>query len=147
MKPLHLYRSVDISPIQDKEVALTVLRELADLYKTNSGRKRAHLAYKLVAVIRKMEAETLRAALPEALGISRSLTYQALLQCGTPKCSSAIMQIIRTFDKSSFEMDAAVYAIGIIPQASQVLVKEMLATAKIKPSRPIYYALSNAVRR
>ncbi|XP_002665852.3 apolipoprotein B-100 [Danio rerio] len=147
MKPLHLDRSVDISPVQDKEAALAVLRELADLYKTNSGRKRAHLAYKLVAVIRKMEAETLRAALPEALGISRSLTYQALLQCGTPKCSSAIMQIIRTFDKSSFEVDAAVYAIGIIPQTSQVLVKEMLATAKIKPSRPIYYALSNAVRR
>ncbi|XP_056337101.1 apolipoprotein B-100 [Danio aesculapii] len=147
VKPLHLDRSVDMSPIQDKEAALTVLRELADLYKTNSGRKRAHLAYKLVAVIRKMEAETLRAALPEALEISRSLTYQALLQCGTPKCSSAIMQIIRTFDKSSFEMDAAVYAIGITPQASQVLVKEMLVTAKIKPSRPIYYALSNAVRR
>ncbi|KAF4099959.1 hypothetical protein G5714_020085 [Onychostoma macrolepis] len=147
MKPLHLDRSVDMSPIQDKDAALAVLRELSGLSKTNDGRKRAHLAHKLVAVIRKMEAETLAAAVPEALEISRSLTYQALLQCGTPECSSAIMQIFRTFDRSSVEIDAAVYGMGMIPHSSRVLVKEMLAMAKFKPTKPIYYALSNAVRR
>ncbi|KAL1254216.1 hypothetical protein QQF64_016445 [Cirrhinus molitorella] len=147
MKPLHLDRSVDMSPIQDKDAALAVLRELSGLSKTNDGHKRAHLAHKLVAVIRKMEAETLTAAVPEALEISRSLTYQALLQCGTPECSSAIMQIFRTFDRSSVEIDAAVYGMGIISQSSRVLVKEMLAMTKFKPSKPIYYALSNAVRR
>ncbi|XP_077096389.1 apolipoprotein B-100-like [Siphateles boraxobius] len=147
MKPLHPDSSVDMSPIQDKEVALVVLREIAGLSKTNDGRKRAHLAQKLVAVIRKMEAETLTAVVPEALEISQSLTYQSLLQCGTPECISAVMQIFRTFDKISGEIDAAVYAMGMIPRSSRVLVKEMLAMAKFKPSKPIYYALSNAVRR
>ncbi|KAK9957004.1 hypothetical protein ABG768_014702 [Culter alburnus] len=147
MKPLHPDSSVDMSPIQDKESALVVLREIADLSKTNDGRKRAHLAHKLIAVIRKMEAETLTAVVPEALEISQSLTYQALLQCGTPECVSAIMQLFRTFDTSSVEIDAAVYAMGMIPRSSRVLVKEMLAMAKFKPSKPIYYALSNAVRR
>ncbi|XP_067274430.1 apolipoprotein B-100 isoform X2 [Pseudorasbora parva] len=147
MKPLHPDSSVDMSPIQDKEAALVVLREIADLSKTNDGRKRAHLAHKLVSVIRKMEAETLMAVVPEAVEISQSLTYQALLQCGTPECSSAIMQIFRTFDALSVELDAAVYAMGMISRSSRVLVKEMLAMAKFKPSKPIYYALSNAVRR
>ncbi|XP_039546012.1 apolipoprotein B-100 [Pimephales promelas] len=147
MKPLHQDSSVDMSPIQDKEAALVVLREIAGLSKTNDGRKRAHLAHKLVAVIRKMEAETLAAVVPEALEISQSVTYQALLQCGTPECCSAVMQIFRTFDKISGEIDAAVYAMGMIPRSSRVLVKEMLAMAKFKPSKPIYYALSNAVRR
>ncbi|XP_073708955.1 apolipoprotein B-100 [Garra rufa] len=146
-KPLHLDHSVDMSPIQDKDAALAVLRELFGLSKTNDGHKRAHLAHKLVAVIRKMEAETLTSAVPEALEISRSLTYQALLQCGTPECSSAIMQMFRTFDRSSVEIDAAVYGMGMISQSSRVLVKEMLAMAKFKPSKPIYYALSNVVRR
>ncbi|KAK9957005.1 hypothetical protein ABG768_014703 [Culter alburnus] len=147
MKPLHPDSSVDMSPIQDKESALVVLREIADLSNTNDGRKRAHLAHKLIAVIRKMEAETLTAVVPEALEISQSLTYQALLQCGTPECVSAIMQLFRTFDTSSVEIDAAVYSMGMIPRSSRVLVKEMLAMAKFKPSKPIYYALSNAVRR
>ncbi|XP_052442426.1 apolipoprotein B-100 isoform X2 [Carassius gibelio] len=147
MKPLHLDRSVDMSPIQDKDAALAVLRELSGLSKTNDGRKRAHLAHKLIAVIRKMEAETLRAIVPEALEISRFLTYQVLLQCGTPECNSAIMQIFRTFDRSSVEIDAAVYGMGMIPQSSRVLVKEMLAMARFKPTKPIYYALSQAVRR
>ncbi|XP_039527523.1 apolipoprotein B-100-like isoform X2 [Pimephales promelas] len=143
MKPLHQDSSVDMSPIQDKEAALVVLREIAGLSKTNDGRKRARLAHKLVAVIRKMEAETLTAVVPEALEISQSVTYQALLQCGTPECCSAVMQIFRI----SGEIDAAVYAMGMIPRSSRVLVKEMLAMAKFKPSKPIYYALSNAVRR
>ncbi|XP_051500925.1 apolipoprotein B-100-like [Myxocyprinus asiaticus] len=147
MKPLHVDSSVDMSPIQDKHVALDVLREFAHLSKTTDGHKRAHLAHKLVSVIRKMNAETLIAAVPEALEISRSLTYQVLLQCGTPECNSAIMQIFRTFDKSSVEIDAAVYAMGMMPQPSRILVKEMLEMAKFKPSKPIYYAVSNAVRR
>lgn len=147
MKPLHLDSSVDMSPIQDKDAALAVLRELSGLSKTNDGRKRAHLAHKLVAVIRKMEAETLTATVPEALEISRFLTYQVLLQCGTPECNSAIMEIFRTFDRSTVEIDAAVYGMGMIPQSSRVLVKEMLAMAKFKPAKPIYYALSQAVRR
>nr|XP_055042552.1 LOW QUALITY PROTEIN: apolipoprotein Bb, tandem duplicate 1 [Misgurnus anguillicaudatus] len=148
MRTLHLDDSVDtVHPIEDKENMLTVLRELSGLSGTNNGHKRAHLAHKLVSIIRKMNVEGLTAGLPEALEISRPLMYQVLFQCGTPECSSAIMQVLRTFDRSSIEIDAAVYAMGMIPEPSGVLVKEMLEMAKFKDSKPIYYALSNAVRR
>uniref|UniRef100_A0A8C1HQV8 Apolipoprotein Bb, tandem duplicate 1 n=1 Tax=Cyprinus carpio carpio TaxID=630221 RepID=A0A8C1HQV8_CYPCA len=148
MKTLHLDGSIDsVHPIKDKEVMLSVLRELAGLSETNNGHNRAHLAHKLIATIRKMNSESLNTALPEALEISRSLVYQALFQCGTPECTSSILQVLRTFDRSSLEIDAAVYAMGMVPNPSRDLVEEMLKTAKYKNSKPIYYALSNAVRR
>ncbi|XP_066532856.1 apolipoprotein Bb, tandem duplicate 1 [Hoplias malabaricus] len=147
MKPLHLDASVDMSPIQDANVILTILRELADLSQTTEGFKRAHLAQKLVAVIRKSNTDTLSAALPRALQISRPLTYQALFQCGTPECSSSMMKVLRAMGSTTAEIDALVYAMGLVPNPSRVLVKEMLEMAKFKPSKLIYYATSNAVRR
>uniref|UniRef100_A0A671N175 Apolipoprotein B-100-like n=1 Tax=Sinocyclocheilus anshuiensis TaxID=1608454 RepID=A0A671N175_9TELE len=148
MKTLHLDGSIDsVHPIKDKEIMLSVLRELAGLSETNNGHNRAHLAHKLIATIRKMNAESLSAALPEALVISRSLVYQALFQCGTPECTSSILQVLRTVDRSSLEIDATVYAMGMVPNPSRDLVAEMLKMAKYKNSKPIYYALSNAVRR
>ncbi|KAK9956583.1 hypothetical protein ABG768_014308 [Culter alburnus] len=148
MKTLHLDGSIDaVHPIQDKDAMLSVLRELAGLSETNNGHNRAHLAHKLIATIRKMNAESLSAGLPEALEISRPLVYQALFQCGTPECTSAILRVLRTFDPSSVEIDAAVYAMGMVPNPSGDIVKEMLEMAKFKASKPIYYALSNAVRR
>lgn len=148
MRTLHLDGSADtVHPIANKEDMLAVLRELTGLSSTKNGHKRAHLAHKLVSVVRKMNVEALTAGLPEALEISRPLMYQVLFQCGTPECSSAIMQVLRTFDSSSVEIDAAVYALGMVPNPSRALVKEMLEMAKFKASKPIYYALSNAVRR
>ncbi|CAM4694151.1 unnamed protein product [Leuciscus chuanchicus] len=148
MKTLHLDGSIGtVHPIQDKEAMLSVLRELAGLSETNNGHNRAHLAHKLIATVRKMNAESLSAGLPEALEISRPLVYQALFQCGTPECTSAILRVLRTFDSSSVEIDAAVYAMGMVPNPSGDLVKEMLEMAKFKASKPIYYGLSNAVRR
>lgn len=148
MKPFHPDSSIDMSPVQDKEEALAVVRQLAQLSKSNdAGHKRAHLAHKLVGTIRRMNAETLAAAVGEALEISQSLTYQALLQCGTLECNRVIMGVFKTFDRSSVEIDAAVYAMGLVSRPSRVLVREMLEMAKYKPSKPIYYAVSNAVRR
>ncbi|XP_077076182.1 apolipoprotein Bb, tandem duplicate 1 [Siphateles boraxobius] len=148
MKTLHLDGSIGtVHPIQDKEAMLSVLRELAGLPETNNGHNRAHLAHKLIATVRKMNAESLSAGLPEALEISRPLVYQALFQCGTPECTSTILRVLRTFDSSSVEIDAAVYAMGMVPNPSGDLVKEMLEMAKFKASKPIYYGLSNAVRR
>ncbi|XP_065112516.1 apolipoprotein B-100 isoform X1 [Paramisgurnus dabryanus] len=147
VKPLHPDSSVDMSPVQDKDAVVAVVSELAQLSKSSDGHKRAHLAHKLIAVIRRMNAETLTAAVPEALKISQSLTYQALLQCGSPECNRAIMQVFKSWDRSSFEVDAALYGMGLMPRPSRVLVGEMLEMAKLKPSKPIYYAVSNAVRR
>lgn len=136
----------DKSFVQDRDVALNLLRELATLPQSSSE-KRAHLFHKLVTAVRGMKAETLRPAIPDALAVSRVLTYQVLAQCGTPECSSAIMQIFRTFDSSSLEVDAGVFALGLISNPSALLINDMLEMAKFKLSKPIMYALSNVVKR
>ncbi|KAK9531435.1 hypothetical protein VZT92_010861 [Zoarces viviparus] len=143
---LHMDTVEDKSVIQDKDAALNLLRELATLPETE-GEKRAHLFHKLVTMVRGMKTETLSTSIPEALVVSRLLTYQVLAQCGTPECSSAIMQILRTFDSSSLEVDAGVFAMGLISNPSALLINDMLEMAKYKPSKPIMYALSNVVKR
>ncbi|XP_027140083.1 apolipoprotein B-100 [Larimichthys crocea] len=143
---LHMESVVDKSVVQDKDAGLNLLRELANLPETE-GERRAHLFHKLVTMVRGMKTETLSPAIPEALGVSRVLTYQVLAQCGTPECSSAIMQILRTFDTSALEVDAGVFAMGLVSNPSALLINDMLEMAKYKPSKPIMYALSNVVKR
>uniref|UniRef100_A0A3P8TSZ4 Vitellogenin domain-containing protein n=1 Tax=Amphiprion percula TaxID=161767 RepID=A0A3P8TSZ4_AMPPE len=132
----------DKSVVQDKDAALNLLRELATLPETD-GERRAHLFQMLVSMVRGMKTETLTPAVPEALEVSRVLTYQVLAQCGTPECSSAIMHILRTFDTASLEVDAAVFAMGIMSNPSALLIHDLLEMAKYKTSKPIMYALSN----
>uniref|UniRef100_A0A674EI87 Apolipoprotein Bb, tandem duplicate 1 n=1 Tax=Salmo trutta TaxID=8032 RepID=A0A674EI87_SALTR len=144
LKGLPMEAAEDKSVVQDKDAPLAVLRELATL---SNGEKRAHLFQQLVSMVRGMKAETLSPAIPEALKVSGPLTYQVLAQCGTPECSSAIMQILRTFDNSAFEVDAVVFAMGLVPNPSALLVNDMLAMARYKQSKPILYALSNVVKR
>ncbi|XP_046905494.1 apolipoprotein B-100-like isoform X1 [Hypomesus transpacificus] len=147
LKGLAMEAAEDRSAVQDKDAGLAVLRELATLSQSNNGENRAHLFQKLVSMVRGMKQETLSPAVPEALEISGPLTYQVLAQCGTPECSSALMQILRTFDTSAVEVDAAVFTMGLLPNPSALLVNDMLAMAQYKQSKPIMYALSNAVKR
>uniref|UniRef100_UPI0037E87793 apolipoprotein Bb, tandem duplicate 1 n=1 Tax=Semicossyphus pulcher TaxID=241346 RepID=UPI0037E87793 len=146
VKGLHMETVEAKSVIQDKDAGLALLRELAALPETE-GDRRAHLFHKLVKMVRGMKAETLGPAIPEALAVSKVLSYQVLAQCGTPECSSAIMQILRTFDSSSVEVDAGVFALGLVSNPSALLINDMLEMAKFKPSKPIMYALSNVVKR
>uniref|UniRef100_A0A3P8U0L5 Vitellogenin domain-containing protein n=1 Tax=Amphiprion percula TaxID=161767 RepID=A0A3P8U0L5_AMPPE len=146
MKELHMDAVEDKSVVQDKDAALNLLRELATLPETD-GERRAHLFQMLVSMVRGMKTETLTPAVPEALEVSRVLTYQVLAQCGTPECSSAIMHILRTFDTASLKVDAAVFAMGIVSNPSALLIHDLLEMAKYKTSKPIMYALSNVVKR
>ncbi|PWA27745.1 hypothetical protein CCH79_00000447 [Gambusia affinis] len=136
----------DKSSIQDKDAAVNLMRQLINLPETE-GERRAHLFHTLISTVRGMKIETLKAALPEAVVLSRFLTYQVLAQCGTPECSSAIMHILRTFDTSDIEVDAAVFALGLMSNPSALLINDLLEMAKYKPSKPIMYALSNVVKR
>ncbi|XP_041832599.1 apolipoprotein Bb, tandem duplicate 1 [Melanotaenia boesemani] len=145
VKELHMETVEDKSAIQDKEAALNLIRELAG--PEIEGEKRAHLFQSIVSMVRGMKTETLRDALPEAIGVSRFLTYQILAQCGTPECSSAIMQVLRTFDTTSLEVDATIFALGLMSNPSGLLIHDMLEMAKYKHSKPIMYALSNVVKR
>ncbi|KAM6992516.1 apolipoprotein Bb, tandem duplicate 1 [Tautogolabrus adspersus] len=146
VKGLPMETVEDKSVIQDKDAGLKLLGELATLPENESDR-RADIFQKLVTIVRGMKTETLSPAIPEALAVSRVLTYQVLAQCGTPECSSAIMQIFRTLDTSSLEVDAGVFALGLVSNPSPLLINDMLEMAKYKPSKPIMYALSNVVKR
>lgn len=136
----------DKSTVQNKDAVLSLLRDLAELDETN-GEKRARLFRQLVTVVRGMRAGALRAAIPEAVAVSRVLTYQVLAQCGTPECSSAILQILRTFGISSMEVDAGIFALAFVSNPSPLLIMDMLEMAQYRRSKTIMYALSNTVKR
>lgn len=132
--------------LQDKDETLNLLRELTNLPETENDR-RPHLFHRLVTMVRGMKTETLRTAIPEAIAVSRVLTYQVLAQCGTPECSSGIMQIIRSLERTTLEVDTAVFAMGLMSNPSPLLINDLLEMARFKPSKPIMYALSNVIKR
>ncbi|XP_036405455.1 apolipoprotein B-100-like [Megalops cyprinoides] len=147
LKALQLEAVEDKAPIQTKDAVLATLRELSTLSQTHQGKQRASLFLKLVTQIRGLKIEALGPAVPEMVEVSGPLTWQALAQCGTPECSSAILQVLSTMDKTAVEVDAAVYAMGLLTNPSNHLVQGMLSMAQHKPSKPIMYALSHSVRR
>lgn len=131
-------------PKQTKDAVIATMQELSTL---TQGEERASLFYKLVSELRGLHADVLGSMTEDMISISSSLTAQALAQCGTPECTSAMLTVLRTFDKSALEVDAAVYTLGLLANPSRLMVKDLLAMAQYKQSKPIMYALSNAVRK
>ncbi|XP_036449677.1 apolipoprotein B-100 [Colossoma macropomum] len=132
---------------QDKEDVLTTMKTLNDLTLSGRNQERARLFQKLVSQIRGMKNETLSAAVEKMMEVSNWLTWQALFQCGTRECTSAILQILRGFEGPAREVDAIVYALGLLPQASPERLRDMLSMAQHKPSKAIMYALANTVKK
>ncbi|CAB1342675.1 unnamed protein product [Coregonus sp. 'balchen'] len=147
LKGLPMEAAEDKAAVQTADVALATLRELSILSKTNQGHQRASTFQRLVAELRGLKGETMSPAVPEMVSVSDALTWQALAQCGTPECSSAMLQHLRTFEPEAMEVDAAVYALGLLPNPSRLLVKDMLSMAQYKQSKPIMFALGNVVRK
>lgn len=137
----------DKSPVQTMEAVVATMQELHSLSETTEGEKRAGLFRQLVSEFRDLKGDILNSAIVEMTDISSSLTWQALAQCGTPECTSAMLKLLRTFDEDALEVDAVVYALGLLPNPSRHMVKDMLAMAQYKQSKPIMYALSNVVRK
>lgn len=137
----------DKSPVQTKDAAIAAMQQLNTLSQTTQGEERASLFHKLVSELRGLKVDILGSAALEMMDMSQPLTWQAFAQCGTPECTSAMLKILRTFDESALEVDAVVYALGLLPNPSRLMVNDMLAMAQFKQSRPIMYALSNAVRK
>ncbi|KAJ0061151.1 hypothetical protein NL108_008834, partial [Boleophthalmus pectinirostris] len=146
VKDLSVDMVEDRTMTQDRDAGLELLRKLAALPESE-GETRAHLFHKLVLMVRGMKLDTLSPALPEAMEISPMLTYQVLAQCGTPECSSVIMELLRSRPTSGPEVDAFVYALGLVSNPSPVLINDMLQMAQQRPSKPVLYALSNVVNR
>lgn len=141
----------DKSSMQTKDAAMTTFGQLMALRQpsqlTQDREERAMLFYKLVSELRGLKTTVLEATMDEMMKLSQALAWQALVQCGTPECTSAMLAELRKFDKTALEVDAAVYALGLLPNPSRVMVKDMLAMAQYKQSSPIMYALSNVVHR
>uniref|UniRef100_A0AAX7U3W8 Vitellogenin domain-containing protein n=1 Tax=Astatotilapia calliptera TaxID=8154 RepID=A0AAX7U3W8_ASTCA len=137
----------DKSPVQTMDAVAATMQKLNSLSETNEGEKRAGLFRQLVSEFRGLKGDTLNSAIVEMTDISPSLTWQALAQCGTPECTSAMLKLLRTFHEDAVEVDAVVYALGLLPNPSQQMVKDLLAMAQYKQSKPIMYALSNAARK
>uniref|UniRef100_G3P570 Vitellogenin domain-containing protein n=1 Tax=Gasterosteus aculeatus aculeatus TaxID=481459 RepID=G3P570_GASAC len=135
------------SSLTTKDAAVDTMKQLNTLSQTTEGENRAGLFHKLVSELRDLKSDILESATGEMMDISQFLTWQALTQCGTPECTSAMLKILRTFENGSLEVDATVYALGMLSNPSRRMVKDMLAMAQYKQSKPIMYALSNAVRK
>ncbi|XP_068610219.1 apolipoprotein B-100-like [Brachionichthys hirsutus] len=137
----------DKSPVQTKDAALDILREMNSLQQFVDNERRPAIFHKLVSELRGLKADILRSTVAEMMAESAALTWQALVQCGTPECTSAMLTSLMTFDRSAMEVDAAVYALGLMANPSRLMAKDMLAMAQYKQSKPIMYALSNIVRK
>ncbi|KAK2856130.1 hypothetical protein Q5P01_004865 [Channa striata] len=139
--------AADKSPVQTKDAVIATMQQLNTLSQTTKGEERAGLFHKLVSELRGLKNDVLGSAVVEMMEMSSSLTWQALLQCGTSECTSAMLKVLRTFDEGALEVDAAVYAMGLLHDPSSLMVNDILAMAQYKQSKPIMYALSNAVRK
>lgn len=146
-RPLHFEDLQHKSPVQTTDAVLSTMRELVALAGTENGQKRAGLFQKLVSSMRVLRNETLSQAASDMVKISTWLTLQALFQCGTSECTSAIMQIIWTIDGVSLEVDALVYGLSLQPNPDGARVRDMLSMAQYKQSKAIMYALANTVKK
>lgn len=146
-KPLHFEDPDDKAPVQTKDAVLSTLQDLMSLASTDQGQKRTSLFHKLVSGLRVLRNETLSQTVTEMLDVSGWLTWQALFQCGTPECTSAILQAIRTIDGVSLEVDALVYGLSLQANPDAARVRDMLSMAQYKQSRAIMYALANTVKK
>ncbi|XP_037341646.2 apolipoprotein B-100 [Pungitius pungitius] len=146
-KPLYFQDTDDKAPAQTKDTALGTLNDLMALAGTNQGQRRTSLFHKLVSSLRVLRNETLSQTVPEMLDVSDLLTWQALFQCGTIECTSAIIQALRTIDGLSPEADALIYGLSLQANPDATLVRDMLSMAQYKQSRAIMYALANTVKK
>ncbi|XP_039641503.1 apolipoprotein B-100 isoform X5 [Perca fluviatilis] len=146
-KPLYFEDPDDKAPIQTKDAVLGTLQELVALAGTDHGQKRTSLFHKLVSSLRVLRNETLSQIVTEMLDMSGWLTWQALFQCGTTECTSAILHTIRSFDGLSPEADALVYGLSLQADPDATRVRDMLSMAQYKQSRAIMYALANTVKK
>ncbi|ETE64141.1 Apolipoprotein, partial [Ophiophagus hannah] len=77
----------------------------------------------------------------------KAITIQALIQCGTPECFGAILQILRTSNIDPLVADAVTFSLGLLPSPCTKTIREILNMAEYHPSRASFYALSHSVNR
>lgn len=132
---------------QTKETVLTTLHKLLALAGTDQGQKRSGLFHELVSSLRVLHDNNLRLTVSEMMQASTWLTWQALLQCGTPGCASVMLQTVKTLDGASLGADALAYGLSLQANPDATLVQDMLSMAQHRQSKAIMYALANTVKK
>lgn len=137
----------DDAHVQLKDTVLRTLQKLMALAGTAQNQERSSLFHKLVYSLRVLRNSTLVPIVSQMMQASTWLTWQALLQCGTPGCISVMLQTIRTLDGLSLEVDVLVYGLSLQANPNAAHVRDMLSMAQYKQSKIILYALANMVKR
>ncbi|XP_020795614.2 LOW QUALITY PROTEIN: apolipoprotein B-100-like [Boleophthalmus pectinirostris] len=147
LRSLQMEPVEDKSPVQTTDTSLDLFRVLVALKDLNRDETRAPLFRRLVLELRGLKAESARAAALEMFDLSKRMTFQALVQCGTPDCLSAVLKVLRTYPHEAYEVDAVVMGLGMLPRPSRQLLADLLEMAKYKQSKAIMYTLGNAAMK
>lgn len=146
-KALHFEEVEDDAHVQTKDTVLRTLQKLVALAGTVQNQERTSLFNELVSSLRVVRNNTLGLIVSQMMQASTWLTWQALLQCGTPGCTSVMLQTIKTLDGVSLEVDAFVYGLSLQANPDAARLRDMLSMAQYKQSKAIMYALANTVKK
>uniref|UniRef100_A0A8U7MET4 Apolipoprotein B n=1 Tax=Corvus moneduloides TaxID=1196302 RepID=A0A8U7MET4_CORMO len=139
--------STDAKLPRQGDAVLKTLQELQKLTATQENQQRARLFYRFVSGLRSLHNSTLGPLVPKMMETSSSVTVQALAQCGTPECYSAILQILRTGNVNPLVADLVTYTLGLLPSPTPQRIREILNMAQYQPSRASFYGLSHSVTK
>uniref|UniRef100_H3B136 Apolipoprotein B n=1 Tax=Latimeria chalumnae TaxID=7897 RepID=H3B136_LATCH len=145
-KDLALEHTDNKSFLKNGDTVLKTLQELEKLSVSKENQQRAKLFQKFVTGLRALENDTLSSILPRLMEISGIITPQALPQCGTPECFSAILQLLRSRALPPSSADVVVYTMGLLPSPSAKRVQDVLSMAQYQQSRATMYALSHTTK-
>ncbi|KFP80367.1 Apolipoprotein B-100, partial [Apaloderma vittatum] len=139
--------STDAKYSRQGDAVLKILQELQKLAASQQNQQRARLFYKFVSGLRSLHNNTLGSLVPKMMETSSSITVQALIQCGTPECYGAVLQILRTGNVNPLVVDLVTYTLGLLPSPTPERIREILNMAQYQPSRASFYGLSHSVTK
>ncbi|RLW12230.1 hypothetical protein DV515_00000662 [Chloebia gouldiae] len=139
--------STDANLPRQGDAVLKTLQEMQKLTASQENQQRARLFYRFVSGLRSLHNSTLGSLVPKMMETSSSITVQALAQCGTPECYSAILQILRTGNVNPLMADLVTYTLGLLPSPTPQRIREILNMAQYQPSRASFYGLSHSVTK
>ncbi|KAF4801137.1 Apolipoprotein B-100 [Turdus rufiventris] len=139
--------STDAKLLRQGDAVLKTLQEMQKLTASQENQQRARIFYRFVSGLRSLHNSTLGPLVPKMMETSSSITVQALAQCGTPECYSAILQILRTGNVNPLVADLVTYTLGLLPSPTPQRIREILNMAQYQPSRASFYGLSHSVTK
>ncbi|XP_059324975.1 LOW QUALITY PROTEIN: apolipoprotein B-100 [Ammospiza nelsoni] len=139
--------STDAKLSRQGDAVLKTLQEMQKLAASQENQQRARLFYRFVSGLRSLHNSSLGLLVPKMMETSSSITVQALTQCGTPECYSAILQILRTGNVNPLVADLITYTLGLLPSPTPQRIREILNMAQYQPSRASFYGLSHSVTK